>query len=414
MVKISSFKLAFTSLFSFALLVAGLIIPEEKTLILGFHFPYLLYILSFIIVGSSKNDTKAVFFAFAFAFFMLTVFLWSLLLSVFELTHPSSIANCASVTATLGFSVVFAFLLACKSPPFDYLNTISNTILIVGIVFLLNRLIQDDYTREGSFLGLGPLVFTKYISIALILAILHDQSRVLLKLFVYVLILIVSDSKGPILSAIMVIALWHLRTPSFKSIFLFILIGAIVLFYFQFNERANELLSGISGSIDSLGAQRITDTEIERELVSGTQVRLHALHLSAEIIRDNFLLGVGSGGWPLVTGLVSLGYPHNSFAEIWSEYGVFVFVMFLAVSFDIIRGVVCKNNIFSAISLFCLLQSMTSGSARDLRVLFLFYILYKFYNSYESKSCFSIRDSHYKLSTAYPNKLNTLVKPNRL
>jgi hypothetical protein len=373
--------------YAIGLLIVGVLYPEEKTLILGFHWPPFIVIVGILLIVTLKRNLfdGIVLSVFA-AFWVSFAFTFSLTISAFYKSEmPYSEAVLRHYLTILGGTLVSFMLISDLSVKL-ILQGIFRFMLTFALALLAVRLLLFDFSREGTFLGLGPLTFAKYISIGWIAQIAKDGRLRLLPSCVFAMGLLLSDSKGPILFLIITIMIWvtleserDLARSNFLSRIKWTRWALIIVSctFLILSERFFSFFSDLHLLVtQGYNIPEVVDFEaiVETGVITSTMARLIAIVASVELIVQNPLIGWGIGSWPEITGLYYLEYPHNSVLEIWVEYGIASLVVFIFFVFRAARGVILGNP-FSLFVIFCCLLSLTTGSVRDLRVLLFFTLL---------------------------------------
>ncbi len=363
--------------YAIALLMVGVLYPEDKTLIAGIHWPPFVVAIGLIImIALKRNLSDGVYSSCLMTLLISLVFFCSMSFNSMVIDQTFMSGDVLRTYLTLLVTSVVAFLLVSDLPARVILYGIYRLILFYALAFLVFRLVVFDFSREGAFLGLGPLTFARYVSVAWIAQVAYHGGIRLLPTLVFSLSLMIADSKGPILFLIITAVIWllvYVRLNFMTVLFIVVALGTCFTFTERFENFFFDLTSLARGD---LVMPDIAEYELlaEEERFSSTVARLIAISSSVDLIAQRPLTGWGIGSWPSVTGLHSLEYPHNSIIEIWFEYGIMgltVFLLFVGrAAFGISRG-----NLFSLFVIFCGLLSLTTGSVRDLRMLCFFTLL---------------------------------------
>ena len=367
--------------YALGLLIIGVLYPEEKTKIAGIHWTPFAAFLGITLVLAFKEALDD---GIARCVFMFIIVATALLVStafwLFAYNDLPILDFLLRHYLTLLVTTSICFLLVSDIPPSFLLKAIYRFMFCLSLGLILTRAILFDFSREGTFLGLGPLTFARYVCLGWIAQVLHDRRMKLLPSFVFALGLLVADSKGPILFLCITFFVYMFavhRIKRLRSALLLIGLAALLGFSGRFSDFVFDLRSLLS---DDLAVPNVVEFEAsEEESVSSTVSRLVAITASLELIEQRPLAGWGAGMWPAVTGLHSLEYPHNSIIEIWVEYGFFGLAIFI---FFVVMGArgIKRGNPFSFFVVFCGLLSLTTGSIKDLRVLVFFILLTLHFN----------------------------------
>ena len=239
------------------------------------------------------------------------------------------------------------------------------------------------FERYVRFFLNGPIVFARFMTIAVILSLFHFQGKkrvVIVTLFS--LAVLWTESKGPILAVMVSLFAAIMYSASVKQRIYTLLgiagfIGALILFLRSIGlenldiGRLAILLSLITGDYGTVANSLSADGS------SGARTQMWTM--TWELMKE-YPLGVGLAGWSIYTDTMQdAPYPHNLFLELWSESGIVIgtiaaipFVFFLFV----------RKGIFWFIAFGLFLAQMVSGDIADIRLMFTFSLL----------ACFSIRD----------------------
>ena len=365
------------------ILIIGVLYPQEKNIIFGIPWTWIplwfgwLTILCFKLMNPINIKICFLYLIFTLSVLFI-VFLSSATVEDYDIDLPHLI----DVFSVLILTTLTSFILLSGVEYTKLTRLIDQFCLILCFFLLISRILDNDFSREGSFLGLGPLTFIKYISIGLLCRLIYIQKISLTSLALYGFAFVMADSKGPMLFLIITYLLFLIaegKILALKKLSVGILMFALI----ATNDRVISFLSEIPYAIENFSSITLTNDDVENELVSGTLVRIYAISQSLEILNENFLFGIGPGQWPLVTEMTSIEYPHNSVLEIWSEYGILVLIIFLYPGWLAIKKIY-QRNIYAYFALFAFMTTLTSGSARDLRF-FIVFVLLTFFFSYIHK-----------------------------
>ena len=363
--------------YAFGLLIVGVLYPEDKTLLGGVPWPPFLAALGLVLVVALKRELKSgLVISTVTTLWVLSVLGFSLVLGVFGITAKPEIEFVLRHYLTLLITTIVSFLLISDLPVRSILNGIYRFGFVIALILLVIRLLLFDFSREGTFLGLGPLTFAKYVCIGWIAKIAHDGGIRFIPSLVFALALVVADSKGPILFFMITIALFtfvNKRVKKWHAVFFIVVFTILSSMSGRFLAFSNDLTSILTGEL-MLPDSVEFESKVENEEISGTIARLIAINSSIELILKQPFWGWGIGSWPYLTGLHYLEYPHNSILEIWFEYGIFGVCVFGYFVVTACCGLLRKNP-FSLCVIFCAFLSLTTGSIRDLRLLIFFVIL---------------------------------------
>ncbi|MDD5582447.1 MAG: O-antigen ligase family protein [Candidatus Marinimicrobia bacterium] len=178
--------------------------------------------------------------------------------------------------------------------------------------------------------------------------------------------ILVVGTRGPMLTAIMalfIIILFHKKRT--WSEFITIFSGLLIVFAIFIIFFVRRL---------SVFSSRILLNPADLQTDISTLHRLWAWAKCFELIPQNFLLGIGTGGFrPVGIALfpwlnVTYAYPHNLFLEILTENGIIAFVLFIALLISVVKALInlYKNHYDMFLCLIVLflhffLNAMVSG-----------------------------------------------------
>ena len=368
------------------ILIVGVLYPQEKNMIFGIPWTWIPLWFGWVTIICLKlMNPVNIKLSFLYLMFALTVLFIVFLSSLSVDDYDVDLPHLADVFSVLILTTLTSFILLSGVGYSKLLRLTDQFSLILCFFLLISRIVDNDFSREGSFLGLGPLTFIKYVSIGLLSRVIHIQKISLTSLALYGFALAMADSKGPMLFLIVTYLLFLIvdgKVLSLKKIS----VGILMLGFIVTNDRVISFLDEIPYAIENFSSITLTNTDVENELVSGTLVRIYAISQSLEILSENFLFGIGPGQWPLVTQLTSIEYPHNSILEIWSELGLLVLIIFLYPGWLAVKKIY-QRNIYAYFALFAFMTTLTSGSIRDLRF-FILFVLLTFFFSYIRKRSF--------------------------
>lgn len=225
-------------------------------------------------------------------------------------------------------------------------------VLVVGIGY---KTIFGFYDRSVRFGLFGSITFGWVMSfgaLASLFAYRYDR-RVgsLALMFGFVVALLWSGSKGPLISFAIVFCLLFVRLFSFYRIVCACLFTIIVVYLAKDYILASRAISTL---VSVVSAQ---ENYINESGYGSIGVRWQFYKSSLEMFKNNIFLGVGFGGWGGHTMYTHHYYPHNIFVEILSEAGLLgLFFLILTLG-----KVLCVSTLFLRslvfVSVFALLFS---------------------------------------------------------
>jgi len=121
--------------------------------------------------------------------------------------HWSSHIYILKVYPTLVLTTSISYLLFCQIPLLRLQQMFFNFGTLLSVILIGYRFLLDDFSREGSFLGLGPLTFARYVCIGLLMRISASGERFtiftiidIFKIIPSLIALTIADSRGPFYS----------------------------------------------------------------------------------------------------------------------------------------------------------------------------------------------------------------------
>jgi O-antigen ligase len=215
-----------------------------------------------------------------------------------------------------------------------------------------------DYLTIGKFIGLGVIISALNIS----------YKNLIFIIFLLLPSLLVLGGRGPIVSCIITITIYHLA-GNVKNLTKYILIVFLFsIVYFTFTKYFTE---------SNKFQQRITAIFYDQNAFEGA-FRLGIFNDTFQLIKQFPVTGVGIGGFGKVLyNLEEKAYPHNLFLEAYVEGGLMCFLLFSASVYIILN----KNDLkqctkyptqFRIMYLYILLNYLKSGGFIAARDLFIF------------------------------------------
>jgi len=361
------------------LLIVGSLGFEDKILLYGIPWTWFAILSGwFFIFAFRLLDYKKSLLIIKFFTLLVAIIIFVLINYIFFIDGAINYGHLSHHLSTLFITSCTVFIIASKLDLEKFFIITDRFCLIICFALLIARIITFDFGREGTFLGLGPLTFIKYISLGVLVRVLFIKKLSLIPIFLYGFAFFVANSRGPTLFLLLSIFGWLIFHSKFSRSFFAIPALALILFLLSFNTRMNSFIEEIQVIPSVLDNISIEDSEIYSESISGTIARAYSLKLSWDMIKEDPIFGIGPGQWPKITGLESMKYPHNSVMEIWSEYGLLPVLIFIFVILSVIREFF-KKNPFSILAIFAFMTTLTSGSIRDLRFLAFLILMTLFY-----------------------------------
>jgi O-antigen ligase len=254
---------------------------------------------------------------------------------------------------------------------------------VLLVCALAYKAVFGFFERYIRFFLNGPIVFARFMTIAVILSLFHfrGKKRILI-VTLFSLAVLWTESKGPILAVLVALFAAVMYSASARQRIITLLgIAAVIAALFMFLRsvgldnldvgRLAILLSLLTGDYGTLANSLSAD--------GSTGARTQMWNMTWELIFD-YPLGVGLAGWSSYTDTMQdAPYPHNLFLELWSESGI---VLGTIAAIPFVFFLFCKKGIYWFVAFSLFLAQMVSGDLADTRLMFAFSLL----------ACFSIRD----------------------
>jgi len=245
------------------------------------------------------------------------------------------------------------------------------------------------YWNRISIPGANPIQVSRYLAIgaAMLIALLirkkpTDSISYILILSIILLTIILSGSRGPLVSIILgsiIYAMLYERNHSMKIIvFASIAIGTIILILLLLPENLTQRFFDISQ-----GSVIITQQGVKRVSTIATRFEFWSMSLKSWISSiENFVFGLGSGGFSsLFIWRDWRWYPHNIFFEIIVELGFIgltLLSLFIAKTYKLISQGLNKGSFTDHSALWVagtaviFIAAQFSGDINDNRILWMF------------------------------------------
>uniref|UniRef100_UPI004047D5FB O-antigen ligase family protein n=1 Tax=Roseivirga sp. TaxID=1964215 RepID=UPI004047D5FB len=275
------------------------------------------------------------------------------------------------------FAIFFLPILIFRDEQsFASLKKLAFYFLVLAEVILLYELLDNNLRALKYTFGEEDSLIPNYQTVSYFLGsmvILMANSAAIYKrivLLIAVLFMILLSAKGPLLFIMIafLVRLKNFRRLNIKNIILIAILGGGV-FYGATRFLQINVFSGIAGRLlfftDGLEADQ------------SSYDRLILLSHAYNVIIDNWLLGVGIGGFSnAVEGIDGRMSPHNLFLEVWSEMGLIALLILAFMIyrfFRLFRQNINLNSDYTGVSLvliclFLFLGNMVSSILEDLRV----------------------------------------------
>ncbi len=313
--------------------------------------------------------------------------LWFILILLVSIFHTPDLGVALDkymrfiVLTIVPFFIVLFFLKDIKSIFYCYTVFIIINLLfaIIAIYLNYNTILSGELFRLAIFKG-SPIGFATQMGISFFLALslmkFKDKKQIALKiavLFALLIGLLLSNSKGPLLSLVLCMIVYILLIydkPIPKKITIFLLFCLTVLGVFMIlPESVTFRYTSIFHSEDILS-------------VSSLHTRIFLQKKAMEFFLQHPIVGIGLGGFESIFGKGM--YPHNIFLELLAETGILGILPFLFLLIIIFKKGIelvkfpldddqksLARGTFIAL-LYLILAKQVSGNLNELRLFFFF------------------------------------------
>ncbi|MGH1480687.1 MAG: O-antigen ligase family protein [Geminicoccales bacterium] len=304
---------------------------------------------------------------------------WSFFLISISLVYGLTLSQNFEYALYKGANLFVIVLTISVSFQYYYKNNqqdkLWKVVILIMLAYLIGALLfklkNGFWDRQVVFLMNGPIVFARLMGMAAILTLLFTKGPLRIALFtIFLLAVLWSSSKGPLLAMILVLALMmiaHGRLVALSIIAIIIVTPFLLIPEQVFNVI--RLLDGtgrIAVIIESLTLGSELSDAHSVTFGSRSTAYIKTLHLIAQ-----YPMGVGLGDWQIHTREI-IQYPHNFFLEAISELGVIFGILFVLPYVWSIFG--AKNKLLWVVIFFAINQQV-SGDLLDSRYWLLFGVL---------------------------------------
>lgn len=362
--KVRDFFLLFCTAWLYFLLATGTVFPEfvlsYKTLASVINLAFFLFFLNYKLFRLSFIQ------AFFIIFPIFISFSFSLFLSNNIYFAISKIEGAVIVGTLISAGVSFVLSLSGERKFLRMFLLVSFLILLLTILYRFSLGLTE---RNDRFLLNGPIVFGWIMGFNFIICIhlfFSESKRFYLFLsFVFIAVVLWTQSKGPFLACLATATILILRNIKFNrfrlilSILSFSFLAYYLSGYLEFGDRYLALL-------------RLFNNDLNESDGGSVNIRALMLNDSIRLWQENVFFGVGLGNWneyvnTFFLATTTLTYPHNFIAESLSETGIFGFLILLTVYFFVYS----KSSGFSRyILIYFSICLLFSGDASYLRFAF--------------------------------------------
>ncbi len=210
------------------------------------------------------------------------------------------------------------------------------------ILSLKNKFVFDG--ERLALFGGGPIVFARWIIMAMLCFIYVIKTRMLYKILYVIfgtILVLFSGSKGPLLAFLVSVSLTYaisnIQSKRFIYSIILLMVGFTITFFSVSYLNSVVLLPERIHQLTDPDKLVVTASVTDREEMYPASYEIFLQHP----------LGIGLGNWAYYhnNNHVKLNlndYPHNVFLEILNESGIFVFILFVI----IIIMTFCKSYVF--------------------------------------------------------------------
>jgi O-antigen ligase len=234
------------------------------------------------------------------------------------------------------------------------------------------KLLFGFFDREVMFFLNGPIVFGRFMSIALILSlyVFRGYFRIIAAVTFFAAI-VWTESKGPILAVICTLLAMGWLSSGRRGKLVVLLgcfaVALIVLVVARYFDISVEQIGRLAILLNLLSG----DTTLPM-FIQSNSARNSLWARTLDIIYAH-PFGVGLGGWAHYANYKSdTPYPHNLFLELWSEGGL---VLGTVACVPLLLFLLARINMFWFVALCLLLAQLVSGNIGDARQMYVFGLL---------------------------------------
>jgi len=355
----------FKIILAIATLFCGQFLPETRMIFFGLPLNTIIFIFAIcFVVGNPSRGVIAPHVLFLFA---------PVLLMGISLCWSGNVEYGLHKLANLflsSFLSVYLTLQVTSRRTLDWVFSIWLTVmtLLLFIVFIY-KVLFGFFNREVLFFLNGPIVFARFMGGAAIMSLLiFSGARKWIFYSMFLLAVIWTYSKGPLLSVFIITLVYLYRKHGFFNFIILLLILSVSSLILLNNNKSfkNKMIQNRYGS----AIQSVLNHNIDSKKAFGSiGIRRFMYYQSVDMIK-RFPFGVGAGGWQSqVDESLGLQYPHNFFLEVISENGwVIGMIAFIPFIIFLLKW----ESLYSLLPLFFLFAQQFSGDLLDARYLLSF------------------------------------------
>lgn len=348
-----------------AILTFGSIVIGPPLAILNISFPQslILYITT-LIIFISYNINKKVILKNAFRKYDLLFFLFLFSIIFSYLTHDFNENSTKKIISffyliATPVSLIYIYFSSIKKINTDEIKKnllfFSKVILALSIIYVLTgytKFVEDS--DKITIWGIDNTIwFSRAVALAILILIIsttdyRKNKIILLYLSIGFYLLYISGSRGASLSLALSIVYFYLKPNKTFSIFLSISLMILL----------------ILNPIDYIEKYFISNIDY-------TSGRVDLYKISIDILKENFIFGIGYGNFGDYTPTGDYYYPHNIFLEIWTECGIIPLFIFILLMYKTIIDLK-QDYFYNTLLIFLFMNSQFSGDMNGNYLLFIY------------------------------------------
>ncbi len=323
----------------------------------------------YIVVGDSKALKKKEFVGSV----LLLFFVFSMFASLMY-THSESYF----ITKLLSFAVsIYAYLFPLLAKTFDikrFFDSFVKISLFLVCLFValypLTFQMQDIEAIRDNYLVIG------YVCGLNILLLLYLKSESKITLIFFLLVLLLSGARGPLLFTILAYSMLLVSNPQdlkrlfTAKVFMWAIVGgSTCTFLVLQNEYMLQMVEG------SLNRMLLLFSDNAGE---SANIRFHHIRNAIDFISQEPILGYGLGSYGIITNNIDArAYPHNAILEVWFELGLLGLISYLLFCcyhfFIVFRDVGVRAG---GVIFYIFLNSLKSSSFTELKFMYGFFAIF--------------------------------------
>jgi hypothetical protein len=355
-------------LLAIATLFCGQFLPESRLLLQGIPLNTIVFIFSIsFILGIPENNIvfSKVFLSFCPIFFMAIPLFWTD-------NYDYGMQKLCNLGVSSFVAVILMMQTECRRGIEWILRVWLRIIVFLLFLALLYKLFFGFFNRAVPFFLNGPIIFARFMGVAAIISLLVvDGFKKWVLYFIFMLAVLWTCSKGPLLSLFIVTLLYMNRRIGFFSVVFIALLSLFTIsILFQHN---NFVRQAVMNNRYGAAILFVIDPDKNASGNYGSIGIRNAMYKQTVDVIDSNPFGIGMGNWKrAVVEPFGLEYPHNFFLELISECG---WIIGLLAVVPFIIFFIRWNSSYFLIPLFFLMAQQVSGDLLDARYLLSFSLL---------------------------------------